>query len=113
VSNVASEFLGVKTEPGVVHIIRLSEVVFIRAAGNYVDFELVGNHHLHRASLSSLMQQLPPCFIQVHRSYVINIAHLKRLQSELGRYTECVLTGERLIPLSKQFRNKLLRALSL
>ncbi|WP_185960758.1 LytR/AlgR family response regulator transcription factor [Aliidiomarina halalkaliphila] len=109
----ADQIFAAKTEPGVVDIVRLPEVVCIRAAGNYIDFQLVNGHSMHRATLSNVLKQLPSSFVQVHRSYVINIAHLRRLQSELGRYSECVLTGNKIIPLGKQYRKALLQLLSI
>lgn len=106
--DVHRELFAAKSAPGIVEVIRLSNVSHIKASGNYVDFELLNGHVFHRMTLTRLKEQLPAHFIQVHRSFIINLAHLQRLQSELGRYTECVLTGGKTVPIGKQYRKILL-----
>ncbi|RUO18922.1 LytR/AlgR family response regulator transcription factor [Aliidiomarina haloalkalitolerans] len=106
--DIHQELFAAKSAPGIVEVIRLSNVSHIKASGNYVDFELLNGHVFHRMTLTRLKEQLPAHFIQVHRSFIINLAHLQRLQSELGRYTECVLTGGKTVPIGKQYRKMLL-----
>ena len=106
--DVHHELFAAKSAPGIVEMIRLANVSHIKASGNYVDFELLSGHVINRMTLTRLKEQLPAHFVQVHRSFIINLIHLQRLQSELGRYTECVLTGGKTVPIGKQYRKALL-----
>lgn len=110
-ADIFNQIFPIKSERGVLNIVRYSDIRCIRASGNYVEFQLQNHSLLHRGSLAQLLLQLPKYFIQVHRGYVVNVMHLKRLQSELGRYTECVLSDEKLVPIGKQYRDTLLHLL--
>lgn len=100
--------IAVKTEPGTITVIENLDIVSLRAAGNYVEVTFNEGRLLHRATLQSMLNKLPECFVQIHRSHVINLKYLKRIQSELGRYTECVMSDGQLIPIGAQFKSKLM-----
>lgn len=103
--------LAVKTEPGKITVIKNPNVISIRAAGNYVEVFFEDARLLHRATLQSMISKLPAYFIQVHRSHVINVKHLQHIQSELGRYTECVMSDGQQIPIGTQFKSALMMML--
>lgn len=103
--------LAVKAEPGKIVLIKVSEIVSLRAAGNYVELHFDEGRALHRATMHSVMQRLPSYFIQIHRSHVINLNHLKVVQSELGRYSECVMSDGRQLPIGAQFKGAFMNAL--
>jgi len=84
----------------------LDELKFIKADKNYVEFYTDTKRIIDRNKLSSVMEQLPPNFIQVHRSYVINKNFIK---SSTG--THIILIPEIEIPLSRTFKNKIKGAL--
>lgn len=98
------EEIVVKTyiEPNNKQRIYLDELKFIKADKNYVEFHTDTKRIIDRNKLSSVMAQLPPNFIQVHRSYVINKNFIK---SSTG--THIILMPEIEIPLSRTFKNKL------
>ncbi|MEM7084605.1 MAG: LytTR family DNA-binding domain-containing protein [Bacteroidota bacterium] len=89
-------------EPNNKQRIFLDELKFIKADKNYVEFHTDAKRIIDRNKLSSVIAQLPPNFIQVHRSYVINKNFIK---SSTG--THIVLIPEIEIPLSRTFKNKL------
>jgi len=93
-------------EPNNKQRIYLDELKFIKADKNYVEFHTDTKRIIDRNKLSSVMAQLPPNFIQVHRSYVINKNFIK---SSTGTYI--ILMPEIEIPLSRTFKNKLNGAL--
>lgn len=103
--------LAVKAEPGTITLIESPDIISLRAAGNYVEILYSDGRLLHRATLQLMLSKMPEFFIQVHRSYAINLKHLKRIQSELGRYTECVMSDGQLIPIGNQFKSQLMIAL--
>lgn len=105
--------IAIKTEPGTIMVIENLDIVSLRAAGNYVEVTFDDGRLLHRATLQSMLSKMPDCFVQIHRSYVINLKYLKRIQSELGRYTECVMSDGQQIPIGSQFRSLLMTKLGL
>lgn len=105
--------LAVKTEPGTIAVIENLNIISLRAAGNYVEIICDEGRLLHRTTMQSMLDKMPDFFIQIHRSYVINLKYLKRIQSELGRYTECVMSDGQQIPIGAQFRSLLMIKLGL
>ncbi|MCC6399577.1 MAG: response regulator transcription factor [Flavobacteriales bacterium] len=87
--------------------LRLSEVRFIRSDSNYVRFVLDGREVSSLMNLKDLEQKLPPDFVRVHRSYIVNLAHVEKLD------TMDVKVGRELIPVSETYRAELIRRLHL
>ena len=73
--------LAIKTEPGKITIIENPNVILLRAAGNYVELFLEDGRLLHRATLQSMLGKMPEYFVQVHRSYVVNLKHFGMLEN--------------------------------
>ncbi len=61
---------------GRIALLDLGEVAFLRADGHYTLACANGKHYFCSLSLSQLESRLPQdCFVRVHRSYIINLAH--------------------------------------
>lgn len=59
------------------HQIAVDEVLFFRADEKYTCVQTAGGEHLIRTAIVELLPQLDPqLFVQVHRSTVVNLAHL-------------------------------------
>ncbi len=56
--------------------IRFEELVWIKSEQNYLELHCRDAHHLIRSTLKEFMEKLPASFIQVHKSYCINIPYL-------------------------------------
>ncbi len=87
--------------------VRLSEVRFIRSDSNYVRFVLDGREVSSLMNLKDLEHKLPPGFVRVHRSYIVNLVHVEKLDSM------DVKVGRELIPVSGSYRAELMRRLDL
>ena len=62
--------------------VKLSEIQYLQAGKNYIDVCLVDKKHLVRGSLKDMMDLLPDShFVQIHKSYVVNIAHVARFET--------------------------------
>jgi DNA-binding LytR/AlgR family response regulator len=60
-----------------VHQIPVEEVLFFRADDKYTCVQTASREHLIRTSITELAQALDPSlFVQVHRSTIVNLAHL-------------------------------------
>ncbi|HEV3199670.1 MAG TPA: LytTR family DNA-binding domain-containing protein [Bryobacteraceae bacterium] len=66
---------------GTTRFIPVAEVDWIEAAGVYANLHVAGKQILYRASLSGLAERLDPeRFIRVHRSAIVNIESIVRLE---------------------------------
>lgn len=71
--------------------INFDELSYLQGASNYVDFFLKNKKITVRMKLTDAAQLLPENFIQIHRSNLVNLAHV-----ELVEHNHVVVLGERL-----------------
>jgi two-component system LytT family response regulator len=72
--------LVVKSADGI-HFVRLLDIDWIEGAGVYVNLHVAGREILYRIALSQLSEKLDPMrFLRVHRSAIINIDSIVRLE---------------------------------
>lgn len=68
-----------------VHVIPISEILFLEAQDDYVMIHTNERKHLKLASLRSFEQSLPKQqFVRVHRSFIVNISAI----SKIGNYSK-------------------------
>lgn len=66
---------------GEIYFVRSEDVDWIDADGNYVALHAAGRRHLVRDTIKSLETRLDPTqFVRVHRSAIINLDRLRKLQ---------------------------------
>ena len=60
-------------------IISVDEIVSIKADGHYLEFYLTSksNPEIDRNRIKEVIEVLPSKFVQIHRSYIVNIEHVK------------------------------------
>ncbi len=67
---------------GQTEILSTADIIFCKAAGDYVEIMLTENkQRLFCGSLRSLQLQLPDTFMKVHRSYLVNLDFVNALKS--------------------------------
>jgi DNA-binding LytR/AlgR family response regulator len=90
--------------------VRLSEILAITSAGNYVEFALQdGRRLLMRSPLSAVENDLEGRgFVRTHRSWLVNEAAVTGLQPE-GSGDYGVTLGSLTVPLSRRFPASLAR----
>ncbi|SFQ79181.1 LytR/AlgR family response regulator transcription factor [Hymenobacter arizonensis] len=105
---VGAEGLFLKTDSGSERI-RPADLLFLEGHGNFVKAHLLtGRPLLTSETLKHLEERLPAGhFLRIHKSFVINIAHIDRLS---GNY---VRVGGRELPLDNTYRQDVLRRLKL
>ncbi len=84
----------------------LDEVKYLKSDRNYVEFYIDDKYIVDRNKLSSVMKTLPPNFIRVHRSYIINKNFIKSRTS-----TIITLVPNIEIPLSRLYKEKVTQEL--
>ncbi|HZF42264.1 MAG TPA: LytTR family DNA-binding domain-containing protein [Sphingomonadaceae bacterium] len=93
------------------HRIATPEVAALSGAGDYVELHLIDRRTmLHSGSLAALEKELPPLFLRVHRSHIVNldqITELVRLSSGVG---ELHLRNGLILPVSRRVMPQVRRA---
>jgi LytTr DNA-binding domain-containing protein len=89
----------------------IKDIAAVRAAGNYVEFILVDDRRpLARQSLSAVQRELGKReFVRTHRSWLVNLDHVRGLQGLRGGDFEIALEGGLKAPLSRRFPDALMR----
>jgi DNA-binding LytR/AlgR family response regulator len=66
---------------GSIVLLDLADILAVQAEGNYVSLEYRPNSYLVHESLSSVAEKLKPYgFIRIHRSVVVNISAVEKIQ---------------------------------
>lgn len=85
--------------------IRLSDIVYIEALGNYVKIiRTDGTHVLTRSNMKAMQGALPPeQFIRIHRSYMV----AKDKVGSFSRTQICLADGTTVLPIGQQYASLL------
>ena len=108
-----SEMLAIKSI-GSVEFINVEDILWVKGASNYVELHCQDKVLLHRETLSRLERQLNPSkFVRVHHSSLVNLQQIKRLSSELGRYSLLHLNNGDEVKIGSAYKSHLFRLLGL
>ena len=91
-----------------VQVIAVADIDYIEAQDDYVQLSAVGKSWLKNQRLAELEAQLDPAaFLRVHRSYIVRLAAIRRIEPA-GKDSHCaVLTTDARIPVSRSGYQKL------
>lgn len=96
-----ARYLGVWRTHGTA-LIDLADVLWIRADGDYSELRLLdGSSELHDRSLAGLAGILPPDFVRCHRSYLVNLRHVRTLHAASGSRYWLALSGGAELPVGR------------
>jgi two-component system, LytTR family, response regulator len=85
-----------------VHVIPLEKVDYIEAQDDYVGIKSGGKEYLKQDTMTELESLLPPeRFIRIHRSYILNIDRLARLEPYAKDSRVAVLSDGTQLPVSR------------
>lgn len=92
--------------------LRVAELDWISAEGNYVALHQGEATYLHRESLAGLEGRLDPDrFLRIHRSLLVNVDRVKDLQPDLHGEVQVRLHSGVTLPLSRRFKAQVKRRL--
>jgi two-component system LytT family response regulator len=89
--------LAIRSGDGTIFV-PIDDVEWIEAAQNYVSVHAKGATYLLHVSMNAIETALDPeRFVRIHRSYIINIRHIKQLWTLVhGQYVLELASGDRL-----------------
>jgi len=85
--------------------VALDDLLFVKSEANYVEFVSEQSAVLILMSMKRLEELLPPEFMRVHRSYIINLRRIARIEDN------SVHLDKHRIPVSETYRDELRRRL--
>lgn len=84
-----------------------SEIQLIESASNYVDVRINGESHLVRETLENFCRSLSSTdFVRVHRSFVVNVRWVHKMQYGKSGSAELCLVDGHLVPVSRSRRKE-------
>lgn len=100
-----SEFFFVRSERKMVRI-KFSDIRFIESIADYIKIHLQEKNVVTRETISNIESKLPQNdFLRIHRSYIVGV---KSIESFTTEYIEM---GKRQLPISRSYREQVLRKL--
>lgn len=89
-------------------LVAVNEVLYFRASDKYTEAVTATERHLVRTPLKELLEQLnPQQFAQVHRSIIVNLASVERIERDvLGRSQIHLRSNGDVLPLSRSFAER-------
>ena len=85
-----------------VHVIPAEKLDWVEAQDDYVSLHCEGKAYLKQQTLSDLERQLDPArFVRIHRSYLLNVDRLARIDTEGGEPKAVMLGDGTRLPLSR------------
>jgi two-component system LytT family response regulator len=93
---------------GSTRFVRVSDIDWIEAAGVYANLHIGGKEVLYRAALNDLAERLDPLrFVRVHRSAIVNIESILRLEPISHGEFEAVMKDGSRSKISRTYRREL------
>jgi two-component system, LytTR family, response regulator len=98
---------------GRIYFVRVADVDWCEAAGNYISLHVGQQSHLIRETMNHLEARLDPNqFVRIHRSTIVNVDRIQELRSSFnGEHVVLLRSGTRLA-LSRGYRDALQARLS-
>lgn len=91
---------------GVTRFIRRADVRFVEAQGDYARLHTAADSHLLRTPLTTLADEWAGAgFVRIHRSLLVNLAHVSEVRMDEGRCT--VMVGSTPLQVSRRHTREL------
>jgi two-component system LytT family response regulator len=85
-----------------VHVLPMDKIDYVQAQDDYVSFQCEGKGYLKEQTLADVETSLDPAtFVRIHRSYILNVKRLARVEMDEREHRFAVLTDGRRLPVSR------------
>lgn len=86
--------------------IYIKDILYIESMENYIIIHTPSSHDIVNTRLKSIMLSLPEkCFLQVHRSFVVNLSHVKAIEGN-----QLIIENSK-IPVARPLREQVYQAI--
>jgi two-component system LytT family response regulator len=94
------------------HKVNVSDILYLRAEGNYLCLQLKDRHLLHRMTMNAVETELDPArFLRIHRSYIVNRAHVRNARySGNNEFIFSMANNERIVS-GRSYKEQIAKAL--
>ncbi|MDA3837452.1 MAG: LytTR family DNA-binding domain-containing protein [Candidatus Delongbacteria bacterium] len=91
--------------------VNLKDAFYFKSDNKYTSIFTNNDEYILNDTLASLEERLPDNFIRIHRGYIINVDHLKKLKKWFGGKYIAVLNDKNKteVPVSRSCKDKLLK----
>jgi len=91
-----------------VHIIPIAKLDYVEAQDDYIALRSEKKNYLKQQTISSIEAQLDPKrFVRIHRSYIVNLERIARIEPYTKDSRVAVLTDGTQLPVSRSGHAKL------
>jgi two-component system, LytTR family, response regulator len=98
---------------GRVVFVKVADIDWLEAAGNYVTIHAGREKHMFRETLRNLSDRLDPArFVRLHRSSVVNVDRLRELLPWARGEQVAVLNDGTQLPIGRAFRERLMSVMN-
>ena len=99
-------------DTGRIELVAVDQITHCSGAGDYVELNFAdGSKRLHSGSLNELEGELPPAFIRVHRSHIVNTAFVESLEREPSGVGRLRISTGAFVPVSRRIMPTVRRAM--
>ena len=94
------------------HRVKVEDLLYLRAEGNYLSLQLKDRHHLYRMTMNTVETELDPArFLRIHRSYIVNTAHVRNARySGNNEFIFSMANNERIVS-GRSYKEQIAKAL--
>lgn len=93
---------------GRVFFVRVADIDWLEAAGNYVTLHVGRDQHMVRRTMAEMEARLDSSlFVRIHRSRIVNVERIRELQPLNGGESLVVLHDGVCLTLSRGYRDRL------
>jgi DNA-binding LytR/AlgR family response regulator len=85
-------------------LIQTADIEWIEASGNYANLHIKNTVYPMRITMDKLEKLLPPKFIRIHRSTIVNLEHIRDVQPLDAGDHQVTLHNQTLLTLSRRYR---------
>jgi DNA-binding LytR/AlgR family response regulator len=91
---------------GVLVNIRIEEILYIEALGDYIKLVTEKERHIVHSTMKAFVAKLPESFLRVHKSHIINLKKVKKLEDNT------IELADKKIPVSRNNKKILIERLA-
>jgi two-component system LytT family response regulator len=85
-----------------VHVLPVERIEYVQAQDDYVSYRCEGKDFLKEQTLAQAEAGLGPAkFVRIHRSYLVNVDYLTRIETDERENRVAILKDGRRLPVSR------------